>query len=91
MPDYHNTHVAFDYVVVDHPININQKACIPLPKTGVDAAKAQNSIDLCKLAALTVNKRATDLRWKYRFEAWISANVIWRPDRNGISGDIPNR
>jgi len=34
------------------------------------------------LQALTSNPRATDLRWKYRFEAWYSANAIWRIEWN---------
>ena len=82
MPDSSNTHLAFDYVVIDHPKNKKHKACILVPKTATNIiiAKAQNTIDLCKLAALTGNTRATDLRWKYRFEAWNSANIVWRQE-----------
>jgi len=82
MPDSSNTHLAFDYIVIDHPIKKKCKACILVPKTAtnINIAKAQNTIDLCKLAALTVNPRATDLRWKYRFDAWNSANIIWRQE-----------
>jgi hypothetical protein len=82
IPDHHNTHLAFDYIVIDHPTEKKTKACITIPKkdANIDAFKAQNTINLCELAALVTNKRATDLRWKYRFEAWHSANVIWRPE-----------
>lgn len=80
MPDSSNTHMVFDYLVIDHPKKVSQKACILVPKVGVDVilVKSKNTIELCKLDALTVNPRATDLRWKYRFEAWHSANLIWR-------------
>lgn len=79
IPDYHNTHLAFDYIVIDHPTESKTKACIPIAKTNnVNSDKAKATILLCKLDSLKVNKRATDLRWKYRFEAWHSANTIWR-------------
>ncbi len=83
IPDTNNTHLILDYVVrfVNHPKKGTQVVCIPIPKSTLNAnqqTKAQNTIDLCKLNVLTVNPRATDLRWKYRFEAWQSANLIWR-------------
>lgn len=78
LPDFCNTHMAFDYVILDHPKKKNQKACLPVPNAGINNVKAQNTINLCKLDSLVSNPRATDLRWKYRFEAWYSANSIWR-------------
>lgn len=79
MPDYHNTHLAFSYQVIDHPEKKNQKACIIIPRNdpAVDIIKAQATIELCGLAATTYNPRATDLRWKYRYEAVVTAE-IWR-------------
>jgi uncharacterized protein (TIGR02646 family) len=80
LPDFHNTHLAFDYVVVDHPSRSSQKACIPVPNatlSPIQRQKAQNTIDLCKLNVLTNTPRATDLRWKYRFDAFLIAQ-IWR-------------
>jgi uncharacterized protein (TIGR02646 family) len=75
MPDHHNTHLAFDYLVINHPTKRNQKACVVAQKAEarVDQQKARNTIALCKLDALTYNRRATDLRWKYRFEAVLAA------------------
>ncbi len=90
IPDFHNTHLVFDYIVIDHPKKSNQKACIPIPKNTINnnqQAKARNTIDLCKLDKLTMNPRATDLRWKYRFEAWHSANLIWRISWNNWTGN----
>lgn len=91
IPDYHNTHLAFDYIVIDHPNKSNQKACIPIPKitnNNYQQSKARNTIDLCKLDDLRINLRATDLRWKYRFEAWHSANLIWRTSWNNWTGKV---
>jgi hypothetical protein len=80
MPDSSNTHMVFEYIIINHPKKKKHKACIPIAKAGPNLLplKAQNTINLCKLTALTSNPRATDLRWKYRFEAWNSANLIWR-------------
>lgn len=87
LPDFHNTHLAFDYIIIDHPRRRNKKACIPIPKPGLaQADKAQNTIELCKLDALTSNPRATDLRWKYRFDACVAAQK-WRQSwDNSFSG-----
>lgn len=81
IPDYHNTHLAFSYKVIDHPRKKNQKACIIIPRNNpaVNAVKAQATIDLCGLDATTYNVRATDLRWKYRYEALVTAQ-LWRTD-----------
>jgi hypothetical protein len=79
LPDYHNTHLAFDYALVDVPKRKGQIGCVPVPSSNayVNQNKALATIALCKLQAVTVNKRATDLRWKYRYEAWITA-VQWK-------------
>lgn len=79
IPDYHNTHLAFDYIVVPHPRKNNTPACVPIPSANrnADIRKANNTIALLKLDALTSGARATDLRWKYRYEAFLSA-TLWR-------------
>lgn len=83
IPDYHNTHLAFTYQVVAHPTKKNQPACIVIPRIdpAVSQQKAADTIQLCKLAQLTYNKRATDLRWKYRYEALVTAQ-LWRTNWN---------
>ena len=83
IPDYHNTHLAFSYAVINHPSKRNQKACVVVPNSSptVNQQKAAATILLCKLAALTDNKRATDLRWKYRYEALVVAQ-LWRKHWN---------
>jgi len=95
IPDTNNTHLIFDYVVrfIHHSKKGTQVVCIPIPKNTLNAdqqTKAQNTIDLCQLNALTVNPRATDLRWKYRFEAWQSANLIWRKSWDSWGNVKPN-
>lgn len=81
LPDYHNTHLAFEYSVIAHPRNPRRRACIPTVRSthGVNTRKALNTIELCKLDALTSNDRATDLRWKYRYEAWTVAQ-LWKAE-----------
>lgn len=88
IPDTNNTHLIFDYVVryINHPKTGTQVVCIPIPKSTLNThqqSKAQNTIDLCKLDVLSIQSKATDLRWKYRFEAWHSANLIWRKNWDG--------
>ena len=80
LPDIHNGHLAFRYIVLDHPKKAGLKACIPIPNTALPQnlqEKAKRTIDLCKLDALTYNPRATDLRWKYRWET-LSIAQVWR-------------
>ncbi len=79
LPDYHNTHLVFDFIIIDHPTKQNQKACIPFVNTQpfVDPVKARSTMDLFKLDKVVSNKRATDLRWKYRYEAYLSAQ-LWK-------------
>ncbi len=74
LPDFHNTHLAFDYIIINHPKRKNQKACIPVPMPGLQQPeKARNTIALCRLDALTSNPRATHLRWKYHYDVCITA------------------
>ena len=92
IPDYHNTHLGFSYQVVPHPTKKNQSACIVIPRSdpAVNLQKALDTIDLCKLAQLTYNKRATDLRWKYRYEALVTAQ-LWRMDWDNWGGVVGQR
>ncbi len=92
-PDANNTDLIFDYIVINHPRKSNQKACVPIPKSTLNTnqkVKAQNTIDLCKLDKLTIIPSATDLRWKYRFEAWHSANLIWKNQWDNWGNKQPN-
>ncbi|MCY7357560.1 MAG: HNH endonuclease [Rudanella sp.] len=76
LPDSHNTHMAFEHIVVDSIQRPGMKACLVKPRpdlTNTQTAKAQNTIGLCQLDRIVVNKRATDYRWKYRHEALLYA------------------
>lgn len=90
IPDYHNTHLAFDYVVVSHPKRKNTLACIPVPKQNlaVNIDRSNATIELFKLDALTSNPRATDLRWKYRYEAHQSSR-LWRNSWDDWGYEMP--
>lgn len=79
LPDTHNTLMAFEHVV-DNTNRPGVMACLMKTRQGLTASqqiKAQNTIDLCKLDTILVNKRATDLRWKYRHETFLIA-LEWR-------------
>ncbi len=79
LPDVANTHLVFDYVVRNHPTKPNAVGCVPVVSVGpnVDSTKAVNTIKLCGLDKISVNARATDLRWQYRYEALLWAKV-WK-------------
>ena len=80
LPDFHNTHLAFEHLVFDVPQKPGQKACVVKPRTSLtpsQSLKALNTVDLCKLDTVLDNPRATDLRWKYRYETLLAAQV-WR-------------
>lgn len=91
LPDYHNTYLAFDHVIVPHPKKKNLMACVPVPKNInlVNIEKAANTIELFKFNAITSNPRATDLRWKYRFEAYQSSR-LWRDSWDNWGKDVPD-
>ena len=76
LPDYHNTHLAFDWRVVPHPKRPGELACIIVPKSlsAAQLAKARATILLCKLDAITNSARASDLRWQTRLEALVAAS-----------------
>jgi hypothetical protein len=90
LPDFHNTHLAFDHLVFDVPQKPGHKACLVNSKPTLTAAqsiKAQNTIKLCGLDKILVNPRATDLRWKYRYEALIAAQ-LWREKWDSFGKDF---
>lgn len=74
LPDYHNTYLAFDsaqqnVLAPDQTIEPGS-FIIPHPAlTGVPLKKAQATIALCGLDKIEVTDRASDLRWRYRWEA----------------------
>ncbi len=96
LPDFHNTHLAFEHIVFDVPQKPGQKACVLMPKVSLtqpQLTKAQNTIDLCKLDKIVVNPRATDLRWKYRYEALLASQFVresWdRSGKNNAADFLP--
>lgn len=88
LPDFHNTLMAFESKVV---LYRNRKACIIIVKQGLTVAqnaKAQRTIKLCQLDNILINRRATDLRWKYRFEA-LEIAKYWRKEWDEWGKNIP--
>ncbi|MBF9222965.1 HNH endonuclease signature motif containing protein [Hymenobacter ruricola] len=76
LPDYHNTHLAFAQAVRSHRKLPASSAAVVVPRPGLPALKfpkASATIALCGLARVeqtaTQMRRASDLRWLYRFEA----------------------
>jgi len=89
LPDFHNTHLVFESTVV---VFGNQKACVVAPRnnlTPTQQAKAEATISLCALDKVLLNPRATDLRWKYRFETLEIAKT-WREEWNSWGYKIPD-
>jgi hypothetical protein len=80
LPTDHNTHLAFDFVVVKHPRRPSKRAAFVTWKgTPADQTMATNTIKLCKLAEETTRilPQFTDQRWDRRFQAYLAAD-IWR-------------
>lgn len=77
LPQFHNTHLAFSYKLasVSHPERKNE-AYVGLKATkGLRKNKSKNTISLCALDRDTTSElpKATDLRWKFRGQAIITA------------------
>lgn len=88
LPDFHNTILAFETRNVSYR---NKNACIITVKSGLtpaQAIKGQNTVNLCQLDKVVVTPRATDLRWKYRFEALQMAKY-WRNEWNDWGKTTP--
>jgi len=78
LPEYHNTHLAFDYFVSSQKNHGEPAAYIRPHQQYIDIVKANNTIDLCALDRDTTRTfdQATDLRWKYRFETMVRALIL---------------
>lgn len=84
LPQFHNTHLAFEYFTSSTLIN-GQSAAFVRHLPGIsNSGKARNTISLCALDRDTtrISNQATDLRWKYRKEAMLIAK-IWRDEFDG--------
>ncbi len=86
LPDMHNTHLAFAYIEkVFRRKGETYDGAIAIPSTSlvkgsVEETMAKATIELVGLDILKVNNRATDYRWKERYEAIIhvrSARQCW--------------
>lgn len=78
LPDYHNTHLGFRYVVGPHPTKPGVLAGLVEIEPGLlapQAQKAQATIDLCKLADVVDTDRASDYRWQNRLQAIVAAQL----------------
>lgn len=74
LPDYHNTYLAFTGQEADvlRPDQTLEKGTFIVPHLGLPAPalpKALATITLCSLDKIVVTDRASDLRWRYRWEA----------------------
>lgn len=89
LPQFHNTHLAFDYKLSALLIANQAAAFVYCKSSGIDPIKGQNTISLCALDRDTTKNedQATDLRWKYRFEALTKAK-IWRAAFEELSGNF---
>jgi hypothetical protein len=92
LPQYHNTHLAFEYFVSTTIINGQPSAFVKHIGVGCDPVKANSTITLCALDRDTTRtiSQATDLRWKYRYEVILTA-AIWRKEYNDWGYQILNR
>lgn len=77
LPDVHNTHLAFKYIVKPHPKMQGKFACIPIIADELldfQKEKAQKVLDDLKLQRIEQDKqrteRATDIRWLKRYNAF---------------------
>jgi len=82
LPDAHNTHLAFEYVLVEKGGRKPVVGCIPkaADAENVDTGKSEATITLCNLDAIDTRNTASDLRWRYRYEAALNARLqrkIW--------------
>ncbi len=87
LPDVHNTYLAFELFFVKNPKQNGEDAAFIKPNTNLTAnqiIKANNTIQLCALDEDTTaspTNRVTDLRWRYRFQAFYLAE-LWRKNWN---------
>ncbi len=78
LPQFHNTHLAFVASAISVHPRVPNASAIFLTYRGAPAlaANANNTIQLCKLDQDTTRniQQATDLRWKFRFDAFVNAS-----------------
>lgn len=91
LPDYHNTHLAFTHAVRPHRKLPGNQAAIVVPHPSLSSSqlqKATATITLCDLTRVEQTaqqlRRASDLRWLYRFEA-IELAVRYRNGWNTLA------
>lgn len=78
LPEFHNTHLAFAYFS-----SFSSAAYVCAKAGNIHAGKANSTIQLCALDRNTtlVAEQVTDMRWKYRYEAMVKAE-LWRTEFN---------
>lgn len=79
LPDKHNTFLAFGFTIIKHNSPFYKEACIITAGSEgvVNKEKAAATIKLLALDSTRSTQRVTDLRWKFRYEAWLTVS-IWR-------------
>ncbi len=94
LPDYHNTYLGFTHAFRLHRKMPGNTAGEVVPRAGLAVAqqtKARATIALCGLARVEQNaqqrRRASDLRWLYRFEADVYA-TRYRADWDRLPGSF---
>ena len=82
LPSLNNTQMAFAYTIRQHQKIPNQFACIPIPHPNLQnnlLVKAENTLADLKLQrveqVLPRQRKATDIRWKNRYEAYLESNT----------------
>ncbi len=86
LPDTHNTYLAFDLYLTINPRQSGEEAAFIITNSNLtanQAAKANNTIKLCRLHEDTTYDpdKVTDLRWRFRFQAFQNAE-LWRKNWN---------
>jgi uncharacterized protein (TIGR02646 family) len=85
LPQFHNTHLAFDAVLTAHPESPDELAAfVTFKDAPADEVKTRNTIALCALDRDTTREfsQITDARWRDRAQAMLTAN-IWRVSWDG--------
>jgi len=96
LPDVHNTYLAFELYFASNRKQNGEQAAFIKPNANLNAnqaVKAKNTIQLCALDKDTTaypTNRITDLRWRYRFQAFYSAEV-WRKEWDDWGSAKANR
>lgn len=95
LPDVHNTYLAFELDFAPNPKQNGEDAAFIKPNANLttnQAVKANNTIQLCDLdkdTSTSPTDRVTDLRWRYRFQAFYQAE-LWRKNWNDWGSTKPD-